>query len=424
LKILLVTDSFPPNCGGSGWSTYELARGLRARQHDVSIVQPRPGQSADGTRNYDGFVVDEIAAPAPPVPFVRNYFKNERLWARLSDRLRERLAASAVDVIHAQHVLTTVPAVEAGRATGTPVVATVRDYWPVCYWSDLIYSHDAEQLCEACTPANMRRCLRGRAGPAGVGAWPLIPYMRANLRRKREGLAGASAVVAVSSVIASDLRARAPELATTRLVHIPNPVDVAAIRASADALPRPLDRPYALYVGKLEPNKAAGQLVDIALEAQLRRPLVVVGDGRLRADLERQADERRGDIELRVQGWLPREQVLAWMRHASMLVFPSKGPESLSRVLLEAAALGVPIAAMDTGGTRDIVMHEQTGLLSSDASGLARDVARLVADSDLAGHLARSAAAHVERTFDAPSVLSRIESLYESVRRDSGAARG
>ena len=27
VRILLVTDSFPPNCGGSGWSTYELARG-------------------------------------------------------------------------------------------------------------------------------------------------------------------------------------------------------------------------------------------------------------------------------------------------------------------------------------------------------------------------------------------------------------
>ena len=37
-----------------------------------------------------------------------------------------------------------------------------------------------------------------------------------------------------------------------------------------------------------------------------------------------------------------------------MLIFPSRGPESLSRVLIEASALGVPIAAMDTGGTRDI----------------------------------------------------------------------
>jgi glycogen(starch) synthase len=423
LKILLVTDSFPPNCGGSGWSTYELARGLRASGHHVSVVQPRPRQTADGTRDYDGFAVDEIAAPAPAVPFVRNYFKNERLWAMLAHRLAARIASSPVDVIHAQHVLTTVPAVDAGRATGTPVVATVRDYWPVCYWSDLIYSHTADRLCEACTPANMRRCLRGRAGAAGVGAWPLIPYMRANLRRKREGLAGAAAVIAVSSVIADDLRARAPELKTTRLVQIPNPVDICGIRAAADTLPRPLDGPYALYVGKLEPNKGAGLLVEVAARAHLRLPLVVVGDGRLRAELEQQAAAHRGEVDLRLQGWLPREQVLAWMRHASLLVFPSKGPESLSRVLLEGAALGVPIAAMDTGGTRDIVINGETGLLSADADGLARDAARIAGDPELARRLARQASAHVERTFDAASVLSRIEAVYDSVRGGAGVLR-
>ena len=43
MKILLATDSFPPVCGGSGWSTYELARGLRTLGHSIVIVQPRPG---------------------------------------------------------------------------------------------------------------------------------------------------------------------------------------------------------------------------------------------------------------------------------------------------------------------------------------------------------------------------------------------
>ncbi len=58
------------------------------------------------------------------------------------------------------------------------------------------------------------------------------------------------------------------------------------------------------------------------------------------------------------------------MRHATLLAFPSYGPESLSRVLIEAAALGVPIAAMDTGGTRDIIQHRVTGLLSTDVGRL------------------------------------------------------
>lgn len=416
MRILLVTDAFPPNCGGSGWSTYELARGLRARGHDIALVQPRPRQRSDATRQFDGFLVEEIASPAPPVPFVRNYFKNERLWAKLADRLAARLAVSPVDVIHAQHVLTTVAAIAAARRSATPVVATVRDYWPVCYWSDLIRDVAADALCPECTAGNMQRCLRGRAGPAGVAAWPLIPYMRGNLRRKRTGLAAADAVIAVSSAILDDLRARAPELAATRMVQIPNPVDVQGLRALAAGRAAPLTPPYALFVGKLEPNKGAGLLVDVAARAGLRMPLVVVGDGRLRGDLERRAG-REPAVDLRVQGWLPRDEVLAWMRHASVLVFPSRGPESLSRVLLEAAALGVPIAAMNTGGTRDIVSNGVTGLLSEDADGLARDVARLQADRDLACRLAGAARAHVEAVFDAGAVLPRIDALYQDLTR-------
>ena len=57
------------------------------------------------------------------------------------------------------------------------------------------------------------------------------------------------------------------------------------------------------------------------------------------------------------------------LARASMLIFPSRGPESLSRVLLEASALGVPIAAMDTGGTRDIIEPGVTGLLASTPEG-------------------------------------------------------
>ncbi len=43
--------------------------------------------------------------------------------------------------------MTTVPSIRAGHATGVPVVATVRDYWPVCYWSDLIYDPTQPRLC-------------------------------------------------------------------------------------------------------------------------------------------------------------------------------------------------------------------------------------------------------------------------------------
>jgi glycosyltransferase involved in cell wall biosynthesis len=420
VRVVLATDSFPPNCGGSGWSTWELARGLRTRGHHVVVVQPRPGQAADGVREHDGFRVEEFAITAPAIPFVRNYVKNERLYPRLGARIAAIAARERADLIHGQHSLTVPAAVVAGRVTGTPVVATVRDYWPVCYWATLI-RHDADvELCPACTTANMRRCLAPRTGVAWPIALAAIPYMRANLAGKRAALAGADAIVAVSRQIAADLRARAPEIASTRLEQIPNPFDVASLRATADSAPRTAGASYAVAVGKLEANKGADLLPAMAAGARLDMPLVVVGDGSLRASIE--ADASRLGVDLRVTGWLPRHETLGWMAGATLLAFPSRGPESLSRVLIESAALGVPIAAMHTGGTADIVEHEVTGLLSRDAGGLARDVARLAGNPALAAALAGAARAHAEREFDAPRVIARIEALYEDVvaRRGRG----
>jgi len=187
-------------------------------------------------------------------------------------------------------------------------------------------------------------------------------------------------------------------------------VDIAAIRAMGDANPRPLAEPYVLYSGKLEINKGADLLIPAAVAARLTCPLVVVGDGKLRGRVAGQA--RDAGLDVRMLGWLPRNEALGWVRHATALAFPSRGPESLSRVLLEAAALGVPMAAMDTGGTGDIVEHERTGLLSASADALGADLARLVADRSLAGRLADAARLHVERRFDSRAVIAKVEALY------------
>jgi glycosyltransferase involved in cell wall biosynthesis len=421
VRILLATDSFPPHCGGSGWSTWELAAGLRSRGHDLRIVQPRAGQARRGSRTYDGFEVDEFPAPAPRLPFVRNYYRNERLYPALASHLVRVIDEASIDIVHAQHVLTTPAAVFAARQAAIPVVATVRDYWPVCYWGTILVAPDDAALCPACTRSGMAACLRSRTGLAWPLALPAIPYMRANLALKRRTLAGADAVIAVSRRIADDLAARAQELASTRIERIPNPFDIGALRRAAAAQPRPLDTPYVVFAGKLESNKGADLLVRIARDSGCRWPVVAVGDGALRTSLQREAHAL--GVDLRITGWLPREQALAWLAGATALVFPSRGPESLSRVLVEASALGVPIAALDTGGTRDVVRHGETGLLSPTPSQLAADLARLMTDSPLAQAMAAAARAHAERTFGADVVVSRIEQLYRDLLARGAAQR-
>jgi len=415
MRILLATDAFPPVCGGSGWSTYELARGLRARTHDVIVLHAKPGgESGVRERAYDDLRVVEFGFTAPNLPYVRNYFKNERLYPALTRHLSRLIDRERIDIVHGQHVMTSLPAIDAAHTRGIPAVCTVRDYWPVCYWSDLIHTREGMSLCPACSAGMMTVCIRPRAGAAWPLAVPLIPYMRRNLARKRSGVAAADAVIAVSSTIAADLRSRAPELASRRIDVIPNPVDVQGLRRRVESTAPPIAEPYALYLGKLAPNKGTAHLVRIAERADLDWPLVIVGDGPDRAALEEAAAKSSRDI--RFTGWVDQQETARWLRHASLLVFTSRGPESLSRVLIEASALGVPIAAMNTGGTPDIITHGVTGLLSSTPDALAADVRRLREDEGLRTRLGDAARTHAETHFDAAEVVARVESVYRSVQ--------
>ncbi|HEY0874627.1 MAG TPA: glycosyltransferase family 4 protein [Vicinamibacterales bacterium] len=413
LRVLLPTDSFPPRCGGSGWSTYELARGLRDRGHEVTVLKVAAGEEVgERTREFEGIPVLEFHAYAPPIPGIRNYFKNERLYPRVAARIEDLIGRYGIQIVHGQHVLSAPPSVVAARRTRIPSVVTVRDYWPVCYRSDLLHSPATLALCPGCSRAAGIQQGQPRIGLAGFGQYLARRYLVSNMATKRRTLAAADAVIAVSSVIARDLRERAPELERTRLEIIPNPVNIDALRRRAPET-RPMPEPYALYVGKLAVNKGTDLLIDAIVRADLDWPLVIVGDGPDHTKLA--AAARRSGRDVRFKGWLDAAATAAWIAHAGMLIFPSRGPESLSRVLIEASALGIPIAAMLTGGTADIIEDEITGLLSTDVNGLAEDVRRLRHGEVLRHRLGAAAANRAVERFDSAIVVSRIEALYHEL---------
>ena len=82
MRLLLSTDSFPPLCGGSGWST-SSSRAACAHEGTTSRGAAKAGTPAGRReREYDGIRVVEFGFAAPALPYVRNYFKNERLYPR------------------------------------------------------------------------------------------------------------------------------------------------------------------------------------------------------------------------------------------------------------------------------------------------------------------------------------------------------
>ena len=407
MRILFATDAFPPVSGGSGWSTYELARGLRARGHHLVIVQTHSGEPPV---SYDGFEVIGFPVHAPAIPFVRNYVRNERLYPRLAAFLATLIRDEHIDLIHGQHELTGPAAITAARRQRIPSVCTVRDYWPLCYWSDLMRGPATGDVCPGCSAVAMTRCLPPRTGAMAPLSSVAIPYMRSNLSLKQRTLAHANAIVAVSARVQSYLRERSALLAGARIEVIPNGVDIQRIRDLVRASAPPSAKPYAVFVGKLATNKGASMLGDVMARSGIDMPLVIVGAGPERSKMVEAAAGAAGRIT--VLDWLPRDEVFRWLGHASMLIFPSNWPEPLSRVLLEASALGVPIAAMNTGGTAEVIVDEETGLLSDSVEELASDVARLAGQPELRSRLGAGAARLAAQRFEISAVAARIEHLY------------
>ena len=234
--------------------------------------------------------------------------------------------------------------------------------------------------------------------------------MLSNLRTKRRTLADASAVITVSAFLARDLERRAPELAATPMFTIPHAIDVTAIDTIVESARRPFAGPYLLYVGQLSVEKGVQFLLPALERAKVPWPTVVVGDGPMRQTLERDALVK--GLDVRFVGHLDRRDVLGWMRHASVLAFPSYGPEALSRVVLEAATLGVAVAAMDTGGTSDVLRHRVTGLLAVDLESFGHDLGELSRDERLRHALGSAARVDVRMRFGTESVVERVEAVY------------
>jgi glycosyltransferase involved in cell wall biosynthesis len=240
-------------------------------------------------------------------------------------------------------------------------------------------------------------------------SWGAIPYMQLDLRDKRQALARAGATLAVSEAIAAELRSAG----VPRLSVIPNIVDAREAELIAAEPPSfPLPERFLLFIGKLEENKGARLLVPAVAAAKTGLPLVVLGEGTLAHELKFEA--AANEVELQLRGWASREDVLRALARATVLVFPSLWPEPLSRVLLEALALGTPVAAMDTGGTREILEHEKSGLVVARAAELGEAVRRLVEDSPLRERLRDGARARAT-AFAPETLVSRYEAVYRTL---------
>lgn len=112
-----------------------------------------------------------------------------------------------------------------------------------------------------------------------------------------------------------------------------------------------------------------------------------------------------------------RNEIPRILNELTILVHPAR-QEPLGRVLLEAAASGLPVIATDVGGTREIFTDETALLVPPDSpDALAAMIVSLVNDRDLRARLAKAARKRAEDAFDARQAAANlIEHYRETVQ--------
>ncbi|MFB8029860.1 MULTISPECIES: glycosyltransferase family 4 protein [unclassified Streptomyces] len=369
MRVVIVTESFPPDVNGVAHCTLQTARHLVARGHQPLVIAPAGATgSTDSSHTDDPCPVVRVPSlPLPGYPQVRVALPGRRLAAALTGHRAELVHLAGPFVLG-------VRGMAVAARLGLPAVAV--------YQTDL---------------AGYARTYLGTGEGA---AW----------RRLRAVHDAADLTLAPSSAASRDLI----DHGVRRVRLWPRGVDTVRFRPGLrdEALRRALapgGEKIVGYAGRLAPEKHVELLARACTLPGVR--VVVVGDGPSEPSLR---------AALPGAVFLGRRTGTDLARFfASLDVFVHTGPyETFCQTVQEAMASGVPVVAPAAGGPLDLVAHGRTGLLvpPHDAQAVRDAVAALVADPARAEAFGRAARAAVEgRTWEA--VGDQLLGHYDKVLR-------
>jgi glycosyltransferase involved in cell wall biosynthesis len=189
-----------------------------------------------------------------------------------------------------------------------------------------------------------------------------------------------------------------------------------------DTDPTAADEPLIVSVASLQSYKGLDVLIDgcAALAARgIRFRCHIVGDGPERPRLERLIEQRGLGAIVTLRGVATADDVRAELDRATVFVLPSvvaaNGQmEGIPVALMEAMAAGLPVVASDLSGIPELVVHDETGILTQpgSASDIAGAIARLLTEPAERKRLGQQARRIVRQSFALePTVAALIDEI-------------
>ncbi len=178
------------------------------------------------------------------------------------------------------------------------------------------------------------------------------------------------------------------------------------------------DAPIISTIGALHPRKSHDLFVDAAslvLQKVPRARFLVVGEGELRGELERQAASRGLDGKLVLTG--VRDDVPRLLSATDVYVKPGVVEGYIGITVLEALALGKPVVAFDTEDVKMALHDRVTGLVvpNADVPALADQIVYLIQHPEVGERLGRAGYDLVQEHFHFRHLAQQLEEFYQRV---------
>jgi glycosyltransferase involved in cell wall biosynthesis len=368
MRVVFATSIFVPDIGGPATHAFDVAAGLRARGHEVTVLTFSAGRPMDG-----------VVRIGPGRGAVRRHVELVRWLAR-----RRR----SYDVVYAA---STMPSVVLGaRLARRPVVFKVvgDPAWERAARAGSDIDFDTFQ-------STTRLAVRVRAQR----------WIRSAAARR------ADIVVAPSAHLQRTVEKWWLGNGT-RVEVIPNGVARPSLRPRS-AHP-PVGTLRAVSVGRLVPWKRLDVVID-AVAATPGVTLDVVGDGPERDRLEKHAASAGVAGRVAFLGTIAHESVLAALAKADVLVSASTY-EGLPHTLIESFAVGTPVITSTSGAA--VVRHRVNGLVVDDVHGAGfADALRSLRDDGERLRALREHARVAGAMWSIDATVDRVEGVLRSVTR-------
>jgi len=326
MKILMMTNTYPPHVGGVARSVERYAWSCREAGHEVLVVAP----TFAGTPEHEDDVVR--------IPALQK-FNGSDFSVRLPipATLFPKLDAFQPDIVHSHHPF---------LLGDTALRIAARQEAPVIFTHHTLYEHYTQYV------------------PGGSRA---LRQFVINLATEYANLC--HHVIAPSESIAQIIRSRGVD---TPIAVIPTGLDVARFAQGDRAGFR---RQYGLsdshlvigHVGRLAFEKNLVFLADAVaayLADQPNARFLVVGKGAAEAEMRRVLFNRGIEDRLIMTGELTGQELIDAYHAMDLFVFTSL-TETQGMVLAEAMAARLPVVAVDASGVREIVRDGYNGFLLS-----------------------------------------------------------